>query len=349
MLMTFNDGLALVLGGLFALVVGLSARRIGELLGLMDAPDPVGGRKRHDFITPLVGGFGCVLPALVVLVITAVRTDFPNDLSRQEMSWILGATIVLFFVGVLDDKFSLSPKLRLVVSILVFCVLILQVPDLHLELLWFSFTKMPIFVGAIGSVLSILCLVGLLNALNMMDGKNGLVIGVALFWVFALWIHAPMQLKPLLCTLFAGLLVMLYFNLRGMLFMGDSGVYGLSALVGMLAIFVYNRRPDTLMADQIILWLSFPVVDCLRVMSARILKGRSPFDPGRDHFHHYLAKYFGWNKGKYICWALVWVPGILSILYPALTPMLLLAMLGGYTLVLLLVARPPATTLSSAG
>lgn len=339
--------LALVFGSAWAMGVALNANPIGLLFGIMDAPDPIGGRKRHDHVTPLVGGIACVLPTLAVLLATALTTDFPNALSRQEMSWIFGATAILFFVGVLDDKFSLSPKLRLLISILVFCVLILQVPDLHLELLWFSFAPQPIFIGVFGSVLSILCLVGILNALNMTDGKNGLVIGITLFWVFALWTQAPVQLKPLLCTLFAALMVLLYFNLKGVLFLGDSGVYGVSALVGMLAIFIYNRRPDTVAADQILLWLSFPVVDCLRVMGARVLSGRSPFDPGRDHFHHYLARRFGWDTGKYVCWALVWIPGIASILFPALTPVMLVLMLASYVAVMRYIARPASRPLSS--
>jgi UDP-GlcNAc:undecaprenyl-phosphate GlcNAc-1-phosphate transferase len=181
----------------------------------------------------------------------------------------------------------------------------------------------------------------------MMDGKNGHVIGITLFWVFALWTHAPVQLKPLLCTMFAALIVLLYFNLRGKLFLGDSGVYGLSALVGMLAIFIYNRRPDSIMADQIILWFSFPVIDCLRVMGTRVQSGRSPFDPGRDHFHHYVAKRYGWDRGKYICWALVWIPGVISLLVPDSAPALLVAVLAAYGFIQLVLLRPsamPATT-----
>jgi UDP-GlcNAc:undecaprenyl-phosphate/decaprenyl-phosphate GlcNAc-1-phosphate transferase len=347
MTLTAVDLLSLFIGTALAFSVGLKATAIGRFLGIMDAPDPKGGRKRHTHVTPLVGGIGSVVPALAVLFVTAMQSDFPNELSRQELTYIMGATFILFCIGVIDDKLSLSPKLRLIISIVVFCTLIILVPDLHLELLWFSFTSQPIYIGVIGSLLSILCLVGLLNALNMMDGKNGHVIGITLFWVFALWIHAPVQLKPLLCTMFAALVVLLYFNLRGKLFLGDSGVYGLSALVGMLAIFIYNRRPDAIMADQIILWFSFPVIDCLRVMATRVLSGRSPFDPGRDHFHHYVAKRYGWERGKYICWALVWVPGIISLTAPDSASALLLVVLLVYFFILAVLLRPsamPATT-----
>jgi UDP-GlcNAc:undecaprenyl-phosphate/decaprenyl-phosphate GlcNAc-1-phosphate transferase len=341
--------LALVGGALVAVGVGVFANPIGRFLGLMDVPDPVGGRKRHDHITPLVGGLACVLPALGTVLATALTHNFPNLLARNELLWIFSAVLLLFVIGILDDKYSLSPKVRLLISFCVFSLLIIQVPDLHLELLWFSFAERPYVISAVGSFLSIFCLVGLLNALNMMDGKNGLVIGVTLFWCLALWIYAPVQLKPLLGALFASLLVLLYFNMRGILFLGDSGVYGLSALLGMLAIFIYNRRPEFISADQILLWLSFPVVDCLRVMGTRFFAGRSPFDPGRDHFHHYIARQYGWDRGKYICWALVWVPGIASILLPSATMLFLFLLILVYAVLMMRVNRQLPRTYLEAG
>jgi UDP-GlcNAc:undecaprenyl-phosphate/decaprenyl-phosphate GlcNAc-1-phosphate transferase len=334
MMLSFVGGVAV------AVLVGVWASPLGKLLGVMDVPDPVGGRKRHDRITPLVGGIACVLPALAAVLSTALTHNFPNSLARDELIWMFVATLLLFIVGILDDKFSLSPKSRLFVSFCVFSVLILQVPDLHLELLWFSIAERPYVMGLVGSILSLLCLVGLLNALNMMDGKNGLVIGVTLFWTLALWIYAPVQLKSLLAALFASLLVLLYFNLRGELFLGDSGVYGLSALLGMLAIFIYNRRPESISADQIFLWLSFPVLDCLRVMGARILAGRSPFDPGRDHFHHYVSRRFGWERGKYLCWLLVWIPGGASLVYQPGTLFFLALEIGAYVFIMFAISRP---------
>jgi UDP-GlcNAc:undecaprenyl-phosphate/decaprenyl-phosphate GlcNAc-1-phosphate transferase len=340
---------AIFAGAAIAVLVGVCAGRIGTGLGLMDVPDPIGGRKRHDHVTPLVGGLACVLPALAALLATALTYTFPNMQARDELVWIVVATLILFLVGIMDDKFSLSPKSRFLISLLVFSVLIIQVPDLHLELLWFSVLAEPWILGAGGSVLSIVCLVGLLNALNMMDGKNGLVIGVTLFWTLALWIYAPMQLKPMLGALFAALLVLLYFNLRGLLFLGDSGVYGLSALLGMLAIFIYNRRPDAISADQIVLWLSFPVLDCWRVMLARWLAGRSPWDPGRDHFHHYVARQFGWDRGKYICWALVWVPGLASLAWPGATLLFLGLAVSGYASTMLFVSGSRAKVPLGAG
>jgi UDP-N-acetylmuramyl pentapeptide phosphotransferase/UDP-N-acetylglucosamine-1-phosphate transferase len=46
----------LMLSALLSLAICSQARWIGERLGVMDIPDPVGGRKRHEKATPLVGG-----------------------------------------------------------------------------------------------------------------------------------------------------------------------------------------------------------------------------------------------------------------------------------------------------
>ena len=48
-------------------LVGRHAARLGRLFGLLDFPDPSGGRKRHDRITPLVGGFP-ILPVVIVVL-----------------------------------------------------------------------------------------------------------------------------------------------------------------------------------------------------------------------------------------------------------------------------------------
>jgi UDP-GlcNAc:undecaprenyl-phosphate/decaprenyl-phosphate GlcNAc-1-phosphate transferase len=197
-----------------------------------------------------------------------------------------------------------------------------------------------LILGFWGGLLSILCLVGFLNALNMMDGKNGLVIGMSLFWCVALLNTAPTQMSPMLVCLTVALLVTLGFNLAGRLFLGDSGSYALSGLIGIIAIYTFSRRPGSVMAEQVLLWLSLPVMDCLRVMAARLGRGQSMFHPGRDHFHHYLSMHLGWERGKYVCWALVWVPGIASLVWPAASLPLLALTIASYVVLVRYMVSP---------
>jgi UDP-GlcNAc:undecaprenyl-phosphate/decaprenyl-phosphate GlcNAc-1-phosphate transferase len=342
----------LLLSGLFAcvwaIVVGLNAHRIGTWLRVLDTPDPLGGRKRHDRITPMVGGLGSVVPALLLLLSTAQFGHYPNLTAQAELIWIGIAVLALLLIGLFDDKYQLSAKFRLIVSAIIFSMLIIQVPDLYISLILVSFLDHPIIMGVWGGVLSVLCLVGFLNALNMMDGKNGLVIGISLFWSIALLVYAPAQMQPMLMGLTVSLAVMLWFNLSGRLFMGDSGSYALSGLIGILSIYIYSRRPEALNVDQIVLWLSLPVMDCVRVMMTRALRGLSVFHPGRDHFHHYLSKRLGWERGKYVCWALVWVPGFASLIWPQASLALLALTVGVYSIIVWRLTMPRRSSFAAA-
>ena len=59
----------------------------------------------------------------------------------------------------------------------------------------------------------------------------------------------------------------------------------------------------------VVLWLLVPVVDCLRVIPMRVLQGRSPFEPDKNHLHHRLDRRWGWPKCLVIYLALVVIPG----------------------------------------
>jgi UDP-GlcNAc:undecaprenyl-phosphate/decaprenyl-phosphate GlcNAc-1-phosphate transferase len=322
-----------------------NANWLGYRFGLMDIPDPIGGRKRHERDTPLLGGTAALLPTFGIMAFGTILADLPN---RQVQSDILVMTLVasiLFLIGLLDDRTNLSARFRLVVSIVVASIAVLSTPYLALDRLLVTFSATPLLTGLSSGFISIFCLVGLINATNMADGKNGLVAGMCLIWTAALFYYAPDFLRPTLAALFAALAVVFVFNIRGRLFLGDGGSYGLATLIGCLSIYIYNLRFDVLGADQIILWFIVPVADCLRLLILRKLQGHSPFAADRNHLHHYLALKWTWNRGRYVYWALIAIPTALSILMPKLTLILLAATFAVY-LSLILITGPqqkPAT------
>jgi UDP-GlcNAc:undecaprenyl-phosphate/decaprenyl-phosphate GlcNAc-1-phosphate transferase len=312
---------------------------LGYRFGLMDIPDPVGGRKRHERDTPLLGGTAALLPTFAIMAFATILADLPN---RQVQSDILVITLVaaiLFLIGLLDDRSNLSPRFRLLASSTVASIAVFATPYLTLDRLFMTFSSTPIMIGFGASLLSILCLIGLINAVNMADGKNGLVVGMCVIWTMALIVYAPAFLRPPLAALLASLIVVFIFNIRGLLFLGDGGSYGLATLIGCLSIYIYNLRFDVLGADHIILWFMVPVIDCLRLLILRKLSGRSPFSPDRNHLHHYLALKWTWHRGRYVYWALIGVPTALSVALPQLTPWLIVGTIAVYT-VLIRLTRP---------
>ena len=56
-----------------------------------------------------------------------------------------------------------------------------------------------------------------------------------------------------------------------------------------------------------------PGIDMIRVFLVRILKGKNPFSPDKNHFHHYLLKIYSLKKTLLIYCSLILLPGLILI------------------------------------
>ena len=327
--MLFSTMVMAFLGALVAYLVGHFAMPIGMRLGVMDHPDYEGGRKLHATSTPLVGGLAIVL-ATAIGTLFMLWTATP-DIQVHVLGWFLFTVTAMFLIGTMDDRTDLSASTRLAFASAVLLAAISQVPDFAVSFLLFSGqTQLVLMTGLFGILFTLICFVGFLNAVNMADGKNGLVIGQALIWSAILFVRLPSSVAPLVAAIVGALAVLLWFNMRGKLFLGDGGSYGLSALFGLLAIYAWNHGFADMRADDIALIFALPVFDTLRLIAHRIVRGKSPFAPGRDHLHHYLYTRWGWPTPLPFILALVAIPNIAAVLIPGTAVIWLGVTLLGY-------------------
>jgi UDP-GlcNAc:undecaprenyl-phosphate GlcNAc-1-phosphate transferase len=302
------------LGALVALVVGMLAEPLGRALGLMDWPDGAGGRKRHARVTPLVGGLAVTL-AVLAAVAAALAYAPAGRPVVVHLVWLGVAVGLMYLIGVSDDRFHLSPVVRLLAALVVLMLVVSEAPDFGLMFLHFGGGARLWLLGGAGAGFTLLCLIGLLNAVNMADGKNGVVIGMALIWSAVLALHLPPTMLPVLTAAAGALAVLFGFNMAGRLFLGDGGSYALSALFGLLAILAYNHGFETWRADDVALLFAVPVIDTIRLMVVRLARGRSPFEGDRNHLHHHLHARLGWPQGLVIYLMLVGVPNLGALLW----------------------------------
>ncbi len=334
-----------LLGGMVAYLVGRFAQPLGKALSLMDYPDEAGGRKLHASVTPLVGGFGVVGACVAAIPALAMLQAVPA--SQPMLTWFLITVCGMFVVGAADDRFGLTAPFRLAFASALLLLAIAQVPDFQLSFLLFAGQeRLVLLPGLIGVGFTLLCLVGLLNAVNMADGKNGLVIGQALIWSAVLLFRLPAPMAPLMVAILAALAVLFAFNMRGRLFLGDSGSYGLSAMFGLLAIYAWNQGFADMHADDLALIFAIPVFDTLRLIVHRVAIGKTPFTPGRDHLHHYLYAHWGWPRPLPWVLALVAIPNVAALLMPGTGIVWLGVSFVGY-LALIVIAVRPVPTLST--
>jgi UDP-GlcNAc:undecaprenyl-phosphate GlcNAc-1-phosphate transferase len=314
---------------LISLMVGLFALVLGTRFKVMDYPGRL--HKTHDSPTPLVGGFAIALPLLVYCVLNLWKGP-ESQLYAALMVAVSGA----FFMGFFDDRRQLPSLFRLLYGAALALTGIAILPALIVPNFDFTFLSEPLWLAPFAIAFSVLVIVGMMNAINMMDGMNGLVSGLCLIWAVFLLFYAPPEIFGLVVLLAVCLLVTLIFNLRGKLFLGDSGTYATGLTIGLLTVYTYNMTDGRLYADTVVAWFIIPVIDCLRLMASRALQCRSPMTPDMDHLHHRLQKLMPKRWVVPTVWALVAIPGAIAMTVPPLTLPAVLGVVGLYTFILVL-------------
>jgi UDP-GlcNAc:undecaprenyl-phosphate/decaprenyl-phosphate GlcNAc-1-phosphate transferase len=273
--------------------------------------------------------------ALVALPLSLIFSIFISSAAlRPSMLIFIISSMAMVLMGMEDDRRTLTARNRLILSLVIFASVAMFDPLFNIRVLRFENPAFEIGMGtkALSIIFTTVCCVGLVNAVNMADGKNGLVIGLCLGWLTMLAARAPLGLLPFIIILMACLVVLLLFNLRGTIFLGDGGVYGLACSIGLLSIAIYNSPNPAggyaLAAEELMLLFGIPVLDSFRLTYARVRRGQSPMAPDRDHFHHHLQSKFGWPLGLIVYLSIALIPAAASFAgYAPATAGILIAVL----------------------
>jgi len=280
-----SAGLMILLGFLVTLLICVNADALGTRFGVMAHPDH---RRRHASPTPQLGGVA-ILSGFTIWAVCELFYAGPSADPILLVVLLTGGGLGM--VGFVDDQREVSPALRILL-LLVFLGIAFALdprlvsPALH----WFSFSET--FVPAwVYIPLMALTAIGLVNSVNMADGQNGLVGSMFVTWTACLAIVSTGELRMLAGVFFALSLIFLVFNLRGNIFLGDCGSYGITFVIGLMTTLAHAQGRVPL--ETIIVWFFIPVIDCLRLLITRPLQGRAFFEGGRDHFHHRLIDSLG--------------------------------------------------------
>ena len=268
-----------------AIVFILFWRSIADRVGLVDHP---GGRKRHNASTPLVGG----VAVYSTLIVSWLFLGLPADCIP-----FLAACTVLLIVGLTDDIREVSPAFRFLAQFIAILIMIYWA-DIRLENLGALFTNAPIHLGIMAVPFTVFAGVGVINATNMLDGLDGLAGSIMLIFFAILLVLALnnglLMDASILLVLCATLIAFLVFNFRftesrpASIFMGDGG----TLFIGLAAawfLIKFSQEPHNIVNPMTAVWLlGLPIMDTVAIMIRRIRRGRSPFAPDREHFHHIL-------------------------------------------------------------
>ena len=278
-LVNFKSSLILILIIITNLLILNYRNNFAKLLGIFDNPNE---RKIHKSPTPLVGGI-CIFATIIIALISIF---FENLISTNKFIIYLLFYIIFFTTGLWDDAKTLSPKIRTLIIVVTIIILIPFESEFVIKELTFKSTSREINFGNFSFLFTIFCIFSVYNALNFIDGYNGSATSIIIFWTLFLLIK---NYNLLYLYLFFSMILIFFYNLKGKVFLGNSGTSILSIFFSLSLINDYNIIED-LYAEEILFILLFPGIDMIRVTTERIINSKKIYYADKTHFHHYLIK-----------------------------------------------------------
>ena len=253
--------------------------RWAERLRIVDEP---GDRKVHAAPVPRIGGIAFAVGVWVTLLLWAEK-------SETVLAYLAASGIILAF-GMWDDRFGLSYRAKFLGQLLA-AVVAVGYGGVTLHLL--PFTEQVELSPWLATPLTVLILVGITNAINLSDGLDGLAGGLCLLtfggMAYLSYLSGDQTILILMIAMLGGLLGFLRFNTYpATIFMGDAGSQFLGFTAGFSALLLTKSSEGSYTAVLALLMIGLPLLDTLGVIIQRVLKGRSPFLPDRNHIHHKL-------------------------------------------------------------
>ena len=248
---------------------------------LLDIPNE---RSHHCSVIPRGAGIGFVISFFLT------TSFFHFDLILQYW-YIYVAITIVFAIGVVDDRYEVSAKLKFIAIFIATFLLWLNGLTIDTIGTWFGYeVTLPMWLAL---PFSMFALAGFTNALNLIDGLDGLAGSVSVviitFFFFIGYTHHDTLMMSISLFTIASLLGFLVLNWNpAKIFMGDSGSLTLGFIISVLSLLSLKYIHPIV----VIYLAALPILDTLVVMIRRIRRGKSPFSPDKTHIHHILVKFF---------------------------------------------------------
>ncbi len=276
----------------------------------------------HSGVIPRAGGF----PIYIALVISSFIFLEPNKI----LTGILLSNTFLLVLGLLDDKYDLSPYLRFIINLTISAMVVgfgLGIPYIsnplggviNLDVWKFSFNIFGVRnILIFADLLAILWLTWTMNMVNWSKGVDGQLPGfvsiTALFLGLLSQRFVAHDIGATNVTYLSFIVAGAYFGFLPYNFYpqkimpGYSGGAMAGFLLGILSILSFGK------VGTAVLILTIPIMDAVYTILRRIQKRQSPFRADWGHFHHRLLE-IGWGKRRIAIfyWIISFILGISSL------------------------------------
>ena len=267
-------------------------KNFAHKVGAIDVPKDA--RRMHKKPIPRLGGlaiYGGFLCSILIF----------GQLDETMLCVLLGAAIIVA-LGIFDDVLALGAKLKFVVQIVAaaipVCIGNLQI-GLFTNLNPLSDTPF-VHLGILAVPVTIIWIVGITNAVNLIDGLDGLAVGVssiaAITMLAVALLTGNMPIAITMAALAGACIGFMPYNLNpAKIFMGDTGSTFLGYMLATVSIMGLFKFYAVISFAVPFLILGRPIFDTANAIIRRVAAGRSPMSPDRGHVHHKLID-MGFNQ-----------------------------------------------------
>ena len=278
-------------------------RRLCLRLGMVDLPDP---RRINKVPIPRGGGLAIVIGLFVSYGAFLAVTGRPamQCVSGEVFCKMTLLSAAIAVLGIVDDKFSLPPKLKLLGQIVV-AALVWGWVGIGFSRLW---PELPQWFDCL---ITVFWIVGAINAFNLIDGLDGLATGIALIAVTGMAGGIFFAMNPqqtLFYFAFAGALCgFLRYNYNpASIFLGDCGSMFIGFMLSTLPL--VSQEPNSFMVSvgMPLLAMGVPIFDTALAILRRLIRklfNRRTGQGGvmsadKDHVHHRIFRAVGLNQRR---------------------------------------------------
>mgnify|MGYP003956032787 CR=1 FL=1 len=253
--------------------------------------DTINNRSSHSSVATRTGGVS-LFSTLFLISVYFYLTGY----EIYEFSLLIPLS-VLMVIGLYDDISGVDFELKFIFQIITAKIIIdngLIIDNLH------GFAGIYELSRIIAQLLTIFIIVAVINSINFIDGIDGLASTIVILFIsgfefFSISLTSYINLSTILI---ASLIPLYYFNFRkkNKVFLGDSGSLFLGAIISIYVIriltndYIIKPEYDLHKILFVISILFYPIIDIVRIFFLRLIKGKSPFRPDKNHIHHLILK-----------------------------------------------------------
>ncbi|MGM9618383.1 MAG: MraY family glycosyltransferase [Oscillospiraceae bacterium] len=275
---------ALAVAMLVSYVTSPLVKNFAYKIGAIDVPKDE--RRMHKEPIPRLGGLAIFFGFIVSILLFV-------PMSRQLQGILLGAVIIVV-LGVVDDITPLHAGLKFAVQIIAALIPVLHGVSISVVSNPNVFSENPWwFMGGWSIPVTVIWIVAITNSVNLIDGLDGLAVGVsaissATFLIIAL-IVAEGEISILCAALLGACVGFLPYNKNpAKMFMGDTGSTFLGFILATISVQGMFKMYAIISFAVPFLILGLPIFDTAFAFCRRIAHGQNPMKADRGHVHHRL-------------------------------------------------------------